>query len=292
MDKFTEAQNNIFTYFRSKKEQLLIEAKATAAQHSGLRGSHREAIFRTFLDDFLPLRYRTGNGMVYGPYHRSKEADIVVWDADNNPRMEMAGHTIFFADSVRAVIEVKTRWSTNEFKDILMKCRTVKDIIVPTHTLNLEDELASMRQELFSLRTGQEHDGTLIKKPHIGTAAVIFYGGTSLKPNRLNKYFLENIDDCWPDITILIEKGVLIVKDYPELDSDESPELIFIDAGEHALLFFMDALLKLISHRSVQTEQSVDISEYLYGSMTTKIIGKVPFQLTRPISGRIPIWRK
>src|SRR6185295_10863970 len=126
-------------YFRAKRRELMALADLPVADHSGLRGGHREQIYRTYLADILPRRYSVGRGMVYGEFHRSREADIVVWDSHSYPSLPLQDHAFYFAESVRAVIECKSNWSATEFSDVLDKARAVRDI-VPHKELSLADE--------------------------------------------------------------------------------------------------------------------------------------------------------
>jgi hypothetical protein len=53
-----------------------------------------------FLEDFLPKRYSVGRGVLFDDFgHTSKEADIVIWDDQNFPRLHEGGHTLFFVNS-------------------------------------------------------------------------------------------------------------------------------------------------------------------------------------------------
>lgn len=95
-------------YFRAKRRQLLAMSELAVAEHGGLRGSHREELQRIYLREILPRRFSIGHGMVYGAIGRSKEADIVLWDADNYPSLPLTDSSLFFAESVRVVLESKS----------------------------------------------------------------------------------------------------------------------------------------------------------------------------------------
>jgi hypothetical protein len=41
-------------YFRSKSDQLRAAAQASVGDHAGLRGGHREAVVRIYLNSILP----------------------------------------------------------------------------------------------------------------------------------------------------------------------------------------------------------------------------------------------
>src|SRR5947208_1708617 len=113
-----DARDRVRQYFRVKTEQLRAASALPSAEHAGLAGGHREELQRIYFSEILPQRYQVGRGMVYGMVHRSREADIVIWDALNYPSLPMLDHSFFFAESVRAVVESKSRWSPQDFADV------------------------------------------------------------------------------------------------------------------------------------------------------------------------------
>src|SRR5438270_222197 len=105
-------QDLVRRYFRVKTQQLKASANLPICEHSGLIGSHREELQRVFLREILPQRFCVGRGMIYDWVgHRSREADIVIWDSQNYPCLPMLDHSFFFAESVRLVIESKSSYS-------------------------------------------------------------------------------------------------------------------------------------------------------------------------------------
>lgn len=116
---------------------------------------------------------------------RSREADIVVWDGQNYPRLPMSDHT-FFAESVRAVIECKSTWSRRELVDVLSKSKAVRDIL-PVYQPTIVDDLQHAFLQLEALRRGVESDGFLAANPHSSTAAVFIDGGRSFGAKDLTR---------------------------------------------------------------------------------------------------------
>jgi len=234
MSKRIYSQELVQSYFRSKARQLAVLAELAACEHPGLVGGHREEIQRIYLREILPKRFAVGRGMVYGPFHRSREADIVIWDAENYPSLPMADHAFFFADSVRVVIECKSSWSQAEFQDVLDKCCSVRDI-VPMTEPNLKDEVIRLQQEVTAMRYGLEHYGIMISRPHIGTAAIFLRGGQHLNAEELMAEWIAKMDDSWPDVLLLLEPGRIVVKSYqahPESYMGGYGRLEFYDLGE------------------------------------------------------------
>lgn len=151
-------QQSLQTFFRSQRNQLLLAANESDTPHSGLLGAHREALIREFLAALLPKRFAVGNGIVFGIAHRSREADLVIWDSENYPSISFPRHSHFFAESVRIVIEAKSRYSQRDLDDMLVKCRAVRDI-VPMHSPNIIDDISMLQLDVASLKTGERHEG-------------------------------------------------------------------------------------------------------------------------------------
>jgi hypothetical protein len=260
-----ETQNRVKQYFRVKARQLAAMAELPVCEHPGLIGSHREELQRIYLREVLPRRFEVGRGMVYGPSHRSKEADIVIWDSQNYPNLPMLDHSFFFAESVRVVLESKSAWREEEFQDVLEKSCTIRDIVtIPG--LSLTDEMILLRQEVAATQMRQVHVGTLIAPHHIGTAAIFLTGGHSLNPAFLTSDLIRQTDDSWPDILLLLESGRVVIKNYQPSESiplGGEGWLEFYDLGEDALFAFTVGLLAFLEERSVQVERPLSLTQYV-----------------------------
>lgn len=84
--------------------------------------------------------------------HQSREVVVVVWCLHAYPSLPLLDH-FFFAESAKAVIESKSNWSADEFSDVLLKCKAVKDI-VPTKEPSLVDDVAILQLDVASLKHG------------------------------------------------------------------------------------------------------------------------------------------
>lgn len=278
-------------YFRAMNRRLLAASSEAVSEHPGLVGGHRETICREYLARIIPSRYDIGRGLVYGTIHRSREADVVLWDASNYPRLQMADHTFFFAESVRAIIEIKSRWSDSEFNDIRSKAKAVRDIITVSQP-NIEDDLAMLQLEIESIKMGVEHDGFLISKHHIGTGAIVLHGGKTVDGSLATKKLLQIADDEWPDLMLLVEAGKFVHKRYiADEDGVIRGLLEFYDLGEDALLRFTGALLDLLSDRVVHSEAPLYFEAYTIGVNEREPTSVLEFPLRRPPAARRPLWR-
>jgi hypothetical protein len=283
------SQDRVRDYFRVKTRQLLASVELPTGDHSGLSGSHREEIQRIYLSEILPKRFTVGRGLIYGPRHRSREADIVIWDALNYPGLPMADHLFYFADSVKAVIESKSRWSQVEFDDVLLKSRDVRKIVTATGP-SIEDTLALMQLDIESIKTGISHVGMVHTRHRIATAGVFLSGGETAfqAPGEISTEVLASADDSWPDLLLFLSSGRLVLKEYYE--SEGCGRLLFLKLEEDTLLAFTYFLLKLISDRSVLTENAFYMEHYAGEVLYTDPYRVVDFPLTRLVPGRVPIW--
>ena len=276
-------------YFRAKRRQLLAMSEQAVVEHSGLRGSYREELQRIYLREILPGRFNVGHGMVYGIVHRSKEADIVIWDAANYPSLPLGNHALYFAESVRVVLESKSVWSSDQFSDVLDKCRSVREI-VPFRAPTMADDMAMVNLRLHALENGLQHDGMLISKPHIGTAAIFIRGGQTAMTDlgEINADVFDDADDAWPDLVLFLEPGRIAFKQYPEGGGTGHVEVV--DYGEDGLFVFTSSLLKLLADRSVTTEDHFYLDQYMM-LVEGREISSRPFPMLRWPSEHRPIWR-
>jgi hypothetical protein len=232
--------------------------------------------------------------MIYGPFHRSREVDIVVWDELNYTSMPLLDHSFFFAESVRLALECKSVWTAEEMNDVMVKSRAVRDLI-PMHEPTLSDSVMKLAIEIEALRSGSQHSGLMITPPHIGTAAIFLTGGESFGADFVTPQMVKECDDAWPDVLILLGPGRLVLKKYQPDDSPGSfggrGWLEFYDCGDDSLLTFTSTLLSLLEERSVITESPLSLMRYTPSVAEIATSAAVPFPVTRPVPGRVPLWR-
>jgi len=290
----TVSRQSLTNFFRSKRRQLLSAATEADTPHGGLLGTHREALVRDFLGPLLPQRFSVGRGMVFGISHRSREADIVVWDSANYPCISFPQHSHFFAESVRVVLEAKSRYSTSELKDMLIKCKSIRDI-VSVYKPNIADEIAMLQLEVASLREGISHSGMLIASHHIASAGLFFFGGESFSLKNLSEDIVEEMDDAWPDLLLFLDAGLVIAKNYQCDEGGFGGEgyVQLARAGEDSLMVFAASLMTLVSERSVQVENPSFLEMHIgLGEPSAWSSEHRRFRLTRPVAGRVPLWTR
>jgi hypothetical protein len=285
------ASDQMRAYFRAKSASLAAIAKAAVCDHPGLIGGHREEIQRIYLREILPKRFEVGRGMVYGPIHRTREADIVIWDAQHYPSLPMADHALYFAESVRAVLECKSQWSEDEFRDVLEKCGSVTSVVtLPTPAL--ADRIAMLELEIGALKEGRNHHGILSVGYHMGTAAVFLSGGVSFNGEQLAPDLVDRADERWPDVMLLLEAGRIVLKRYEAADDGLGGRgwVEFVEGGDDALLIFTGSLLALLTDRVLAVEEPLYMQKYVPELSELHVAASFDFPLTRPVPNRVALW--
>jgi hypothetical protein len=294
MNASNNTEERIRTYFRGKTAQLKALAGLAVCEHAGLIGSHREQIHRVYLQEVLPKRFAVGRGMIYGPFHRSREVDVVVWDELNYMSMPLLDHSFFFAESVRLALECKSVWTAEEMSDVMGKTQTIRDII-PMHEPTLADTVTKLAIEIEAIRSATPHSGLMITPHHIGTAAIFLKGGETFTSDFVTPEIVTRCDDAWPDVLILLGPGKLVLKKYQPDDSPGSfggrGWLEFYDCGEDSLLAFTNLLLGLLEERSVITESPFYLMRYTPTVAKTQVTATIPFPVSRPVPERVALWR-
>jgi hypothetical protein len=279
-------QEKIRQYFRSKTKQILALSEQAVSDHSGLTGSHRESVLRQFFDDIFPKRYSIDKGMVYGFVGQSREADIVIWDEQNYPKLKLSDSNVFFLESVKAVVEVKSNWNINEFEDIKKKSKAVINIF-GRYRDGLSKKIEALQTEIWSLKTGDEYHGTLISPRRIGSAAIIYYGGQDFNIEKLDESETSRIEDEYPDIMLFLSAGKLIRKKFIANENNSLAGhgiLEQIEYGDDSLLAFTLELMDLLTMHSEHMEPPLFLTDYLYEFSDNFEVKQISFKITRPIA--------
>jgi hypothetical protein len=283
------AESRVVHYFRAKSRQLLATSELAVAEHRGLSGSHREELQRIYLREVIPRRYDVGRGMVYGLFGRSREADIVIWDSQNYPSLPLSDHSFYFAESVRVVIESKSRWSKQDWSDVRDKTRELRSIVL-NYSPSLRDEIDMLQQDIQALQNGEgRHHGAIIVQHKIGTAAVFIEGGSDFlkHPEEIASEIEEQADDSWPDATLFLREGVLIFKNE---SSDTSQFMEFYRLNDDSLIGFTNILLRLLMERTVSSQGAFYLDNYMRSVIDVEPYARIGYQGNFWAPGRTPIW--
>lgn len=245
-------------YFENKADQLLAISNQAICEHNGLKGSHREDLVKIYLSEIIPKRFEIGQGMIYGQFSRSHEADIVLWDSFNFPNLKMNGHSMYFAESVNASIEVKSNYNKDTEIDVVNKTESLKSIFVQYRD-TLDNKLYTLEKRMESLMSGRNYEGCLSVPQSIASCAIFINGGESFTVKNLEKY--EDIDVQWPELTLFLKVGKLAVKGY---DYEEDKNFIRLyNSGKDSLLLFTKYLLEILSDQVVLVEGALYFDDYI-----------------------------
>ena len=101
-----------------------------AFNHPGNKGDGAEETLRSFLKDYLPQGLGIGKGEIIDHKGRhSKQCDVVIFNPLRAPTFSKSeDHIIFPAESVVAVIEVKTKLTASDIPNIVEAMKSVKEL--------------------------------------------------------------------------------------------------------------------------------------------------------------------
>jgi hypothetical protein len=280
-------QEKIRQYFRAKTNQILALSEQALSDHSGLIGAHREAILHQFLEEIFPKRYSIDKGMVYGLIGQSREADIVIWDELNYPKLNLFDSKIFFMEGVKAVIELKSNWSSDEFEDIKRKAKATINIF-GRYRDGLSNKIKDLETEIWSIKSGNAYNGTLISPRRKSSVAIVYYGGQNFNIEDLDETEIGRIEDEYPDILLFLSAGKLLLKKF--IPDDENPFAGYgilkqIECQDDLLLLFTIELMDLLAAHSEHTEPPLFLTDYLFDIFNNLEQKQVQFNITRPIAG-------
>jgi hypothetical protein len=103
----------------------------------------------------------------------------------------------------------------------------------------------------------------------------------------VNQDNVQDVDDEWPNVLLLLEPGRVVFKEYSE---EHGGRLFFFDYGNDALLAFTNALLQAVADRTVATEEQFYLTRYAIDIVDVEPYAVLGFSLTRFMPGRTPLW--
>ena len=253
-------------FFKAKTEQLLAVSRQAIVEHSTLKGSHREDIINIYLHEILPKRFAIGKGIVYGLLGKSKEADLVIWDEQNYPSLRLHGHSMFFIEASKAIMEIKTNWSLSVFKDIKKKKYTSTKINKSPQWPNLDNRVSLLENQLEETIQDKE-PSSFMMLPHspIDFVGFVFLGGEKFSINNLDAEEITKIEEHWPDLLIFLNAGLVLEKHYVRDDEDRGRVHSYLNlhrAGDNALLIFTSLLLEKLMINTNFSEYPVNFIKY------------------------------
>lgn len=255
----------IQTFFRMKTEQLISVSNQAVVEHSSLKGTHRENLIDIYLNEILPKRFAISKGMVYGLINKSKESDLVIWDEQNFPSLKLLGHSLFFIESVKTIMEIKTNWSLKEFDDIKTKKTASFNIQRLPQTPSLDNRVNFLENKIEAIENNKSINMIFSSPVPVPFVAFIFQGGENYSIENLKEKELEKVHESYPDLLILLRAGKVLEKHYTCDEEDSSKGYAYLrlhNAGDNALLIFTSLLLEKLMINTNLSEYPVNFIKY------------------------------
>lgn len=131
MSRYIDSSREVFT---NEKNKLI---------HPAEFGTYRERLVKDFISSLLPSYYGFGEGfLVNRESQNSTQCDIVVYNANETPRLDSLNENRFFpVETVYGIGEVKSRLSKSQLIEALRKLQTVKTLrnVKPEDTNPIND---------------------------------------------------------------------------------------------------------------------------------------------------------
>jgi hypothetical protein len=163
--------------------QAEVDVFAKLIKHNATQGQENEAALSRVLRSFIPRRLGIGSGMVIDRFDNyARQADVLLFEQSNEPTiLAQTTQLLHPVESVRASIEVKTRLSTKDIADCLVK-----------------------RKSLFDLKPA-------VKNPDGSTHPlfVMLAYDSIVAPASIAKRFNDASDDERPDLYCILEPGII-----------------------------------------------------------------------------------
>jgi hypothetical protein len=119
-------------YYSSYRDELLARRDRirSLTKQSKVQGDYHEALIRELVREQVPEKYKVGHGLVYEKTSgkRSHECDVLVYGTETRPLFEFKSQDLVIAkpDSVKFVIQVKSKLTSKTLKDAINNLRSVK----------------------------------------------------------------------------------------------------------------------------------------------------------------------
>lgn len=141
------AEDSSLAYLASVYRQIsdMIKVKSKGSKlmsHSLEEGLSNEEIIREVFRRILPKRYGVGKGKVINAEgNMSKQCDVIIYDALDCPNLFVDDHMnqILPLEGVYAIIEVKTRLTSNKIKEGYEQIHSVKSLLTEINDVSTND---------------------------------------------------------------------------------------------------------------------------------------------------------
>ena len=195
-----EEYMSIDKYYKAISQELSNkseEMRIGFSTHNLSAGENREEVVGKFLTDNLPKSFKVDSGLILSMEGEfSNQADLLIVDhMSNAPLYPDYKNKVWLAESVYAMVEVKTKITNAEIKDIIPKCRKFK----------------KMRREYQSVPS----------IPRIQESLFIIWGFDGSSPETLKKNIIDNLKDVpveeQPDFIIIPNSMIATCGEYRKI---------------------------------------------------------------------------
>jgi len=239
-------------------------------KNTALIGNVREKVIRLFFDRYFPKRFcfQTGEVVCAHTFHensgyRSRQIDIVMFDEHYHPKYYISdSSSLYFAESVYAVVEVKSNLTKAELQKAVDNIRSAKEL----------------SREAYSPSAALRNPARVYGKPakwHPIAGMVISLDGPSVETvakNLRDIYKTQHIPlESRINLILVLRKGVvgLVTPGTTRFNLFERCEG-FIDDPENSLLHFYN-ISSVLAHVELPP---IDLSKYLTINIDVKAFKK------------------
>lgn len=236
---------NLTETFSAINEQMIIdfEKKTNQLEHLGDRGVARENILKDFLDQYLPKKYAISKGeIVDSEGNRSKQCDLIIYDHLSCPILYVSKDSqIFPAESVYAVIQVKSVLNTHEVESSINNIKSVK----------------------------------MLNRENGPIAGIVFGYKTDTKTNpmvklseRIRKINASDSANQYVDLWTVLNNGLIcLIGEEEKVTANQERErimLTYLELGDPpVLLWFYTYLLELLNEQKIASPNLVSYSHVI-----------------------------
>jgi hypothetical protein len=198
----------------------------------------------------------------------------------------MIDHTSFFVESVSAVVEVKSNFTTREFDECTRRCSQLRHMSFQIDPggieLALHHEVEQLSSRLAAAEAGAEWGGMMYAEPRMPYVVIFLTGGESVRIADLVADD-DDIHDNFPSAICFLSAGQFVRRWEPsalEHDDGELPLITRYGCGEESLMYVADELLRLIRLRTPGLRNMWDLGAYMAFDRDEHRVEQRSFKLT------------
>lgn len=225
--------------YKSLYSQLRAQYEGSnEIKHSGGKGANREFSIIKLLQEYLPSKYSLGSGEIISSVGEiSRQCDIVIHDNFNSPKLFQSNeHSIFAAEAVFGVIEVKSNLNSVELKNAIQNIAVAKKTVY--HKL------------------WRSHDSNPLFSAIVGFTANRSIEAIAKQIDEHYSSLSENERNFFPDFILTFDKGIIEPGSFGGLCK-------FYRTEQNTFLHFMSKTLNFLNQIKLQP---LNLADYIGAS--------------------------